>query len=297
MKLEHALGNTWYLEGVELIPLYRVDEKRCILLDCGLLREQEELTAALEEAGLVPVGVLGSHVHVDHWDNAGYLRQRYGARLALPEGEAAITACPELLRSIYGMPPPGLLDRHYAQLHGRVDQTVGPEDGTVDFCGVPFQVIHIPGHSPDQIAIATPDGVCYLADGAFTPDFLAQSKLSYHGNHSLAKVSMEKLRGLNYPLYLAAHRGTAEDIGALVDANLIRLNEMGEEILAQVEGVMTIDQIACRVLDRLRLFTSKEDKAAIYERNIRTFVNELWDQGKLVLEIQHGMLCYRRAGR
>ena len=69
MKLTQVKGNTWVLEGFELIPLYKVDEGHCILLDTGLAQEREELEQALEEAGLTPVGILCSHAHVDHAGN------------------------------------------------------------------------------------------------------------------------------------------------------------------------------------------------------------------------------------
>ena len=36
MKLTQVKGNTWVLEGFELIPLYRLENNTCILLDTGL---------------------------------------------------------------------------------------------------------------------------------------------------------------------------------------------------------------------------------------------------------------------
>ena len=47
MKRIHVKGNTWVLEGMEWIPFYKLDERRCILLDTGLLGEREELEQAL----------------------------------------------------------------------------------------------------------------------------------------------------------------------------------------------------------------------------------------------------------
>ena len=35
MELERVKGNTWVLKSWELIPLYQVDDTRCILLDTG----------------------------------------------------------------------------------------------------------------------------------------------------------------------------------------------------------------------------------------------------------------------
>ena len=90
MNLIQIKGNTWVLEGVEYIPLYKLDESRCVLLDTGLLQEREELEQALGAAGLTPVGVLCSHAHVDHCANNGYLQEKYGAKVALTFPEAGM---------------------------------------------------------------------------------------------------------------------------------------------------------------------------------------------------------------
>ena len=83
MNLTQVKGNTWVIEANQLIPLYKLDEKRCVLLDTGLLEEREELENTLSGAGLTPVGVLCSHAHVDHCANNGYLQGKYGAQVAL----------------------------------------------------------------------------------------------------------------------------------------------------------------------------------------------------------------------
>ena len=57
MELTQVKGNTWVAEGMELIPFYKLDERRCVLLDTGLGEEREELEEALRSAGLTPAGV------------------------------------------------------------------------------------------------------------------------------------------------------------------------------------------------------------------------------------------------
>lgn len=40
MELERVKGNTWVLKSWELIPLYQVDDTRCILLDTGTVDQR-----------------------------------------------------------------------------------------------------------------------------------------------------------------------------------------------------------------------------------------------------------------
>lgn len=92
MNLTQIKGNTWVLEGQEFIPLYRLDERRCVLLDNGLVQEQKELEESLKGAGLVPAGILCSHAHIDHCGNSAYLQRKYGIPEALTAPEAGMCA-------------------------------------------------------------------------------------------------------------------------------------------------------------------------------------------------------------
>ena len=58
MNLTQIKGNTWAIEASELIPLYRLDDSRCVLLDTGLPGERDELDDTLRSARLTPAGVL-----------------------------------------------------------------------------------------------------------------------------------------------------------------------------------------------------------------------------------------------
>ena len=88
MELEQVKGNTWVLKSWELIPLYKLDDHRCVLLDTGLRRQQEDLDTSLRQAGLTPVGVICSHAHIDHMGNLAYLKETYGTQIAMSLGEA-----------------------------------------------------------------------------------------------------------------------------------------------------------------------------------------------------------------
>ena len=190
MELIQAKGDTWYLAAAELIPIYRLEGGRCILLDSGLESEREALSAALDRAGLTPVGVFGSHTHRDHSVNNGWLRERYGTRICLPEGEAVIASTPLMCKQVYAsLSLEGLME-DCGGMVCRADETVGPEDGTAEFLGVPFRVLHAPGHTPDHICTITPDGVCYTADLLRAGPALEPARLPYHYAHAVARASI-----------------------------------------------------------------------------------------------------------
>ena len=77
MKLTQVKGNTWVAEGQELIPLYRMDGDRCILLDTGLESEREELE---ELYALSPADRAVIHLHYYQGYSTGEIAQLLGQR-------------------------------------------------------------------------------------------------------------------------------------------------------------------------------------------------------------------------
>ena len=106
MKLTQVKGNTWVLEGFELIPLYRLDNNKCILLDTGLEQEREDIENTLLEAGLTPAGILCSHAHIDHAGNNRYFQEKYRIPVALTAREAGMCASILSLKCYFLLLPP-----------------------------------------------------------------------------------------------------------------------------------------------------------------------------------------------
>lgn len=293
MELRHVKGDTYCLEANELIPLYRLPGDRCILLDSGYAYEREALCAALDRWGLTPVGVFGSHAHRDHAGNNFYLRQRYGAQVCLPRGEAAICTSLLLYKSVYDTHTPKALEQSYQELVGEVDRAVLPGEDRVEFCGVPLEVIHTPGHTPDHICTVTPDGVCYVGDALLSGQVLETSSLPYHYVFSEAFRSMEKLARTSFGAYIVAHKSVETDIAPVAAANRANIQGCMEEFRALADRPLTSCELAQRILEARKLLTSHENKAALYARGIRTIVEHMVDAGMLGVTTSQGMRYYQ----
>ena len=295
MKLSQVIGNTWVAEGQELIPLYKLGGDRCILLDTGLESEQEELEAALLEAGLTPAGVLCSHAHVDHCANNGYFQQKYGALSALTAPEAGMCCNKLTLKCYFLTLTPDMAEESGGSMLHTPDVIIPARDGLFSFCGAQFRIIYTPGHSAGHISAITPDNVCYAADALLSHELLG-AKLPYNLSQKEAIASREKLRGLGCDAYIMAHRGvcTGAEIDELIDGNqeLIRLRT--EEILELVVRPMTLSQIDQAVCARYQLFTRKPPRSLRFERNVRFFVEYLLDEGQLELTCRRGVAYYCR---
>ena len=293
MKLSQVKGNTWVAEGMELIPFYRLEGGRCVLLDTGLPEEREELEEALLAAGLTPAGVLCSHAHVDHCASNGYFQQKYRIPVALSAPEAAMCLNPLTLRCYFLTLSPATVAGRYACMLHTPDVILPPEDGPVDFAGARFTILHTPGHSAGHICTVTPDNVCYLADAVLSHELLG-AKLPYNLSQAMAMDSREKLRGLPYDTYIMAHHGvcTGEELPHLLDENQSLIRTRAEEIRALIPRPMTLSQIDAAVCAYYQLFTHKPNRALRFERNIRFFVEYLVDRGLLEVRCRGGVARY-----
>ena len=144
MNLRQVKGNTWVLEGLEFIPLYRLDGGRCVLLDTGLAQEREELEQALLDHGLTPAGILCSHAHVDHGGNNRYFQEKYHIPVALTSREAGMCASLLSLKCYFLLLSPDMVEQDAAGLVHTPDVLIPDGDGPFSFAGAEFQILQTP---------------------------------------------------------------------------------------------------------------------------------------------------------
>lgn len=185
MELLHIHKDTWAAVGATaLIPFYRLTDTDIILLDTGIAAsDREGLTALLEEHGLRPKGILCSHAHYDHVGNAAYLRRRYGCPIAMPMIEAAICADTTAFRANYETLTYGTIQSMFPEECFLSDVLISPDIDHLDFCGVRFGLLPLPGHSAGQMGFITPDGTAYLADCLLGPGAAAALQAAHHHAH------------------------------------------------------------------------------------------------------------------
>lgn len=292
MKLTQILGNTWVIEANQFIPLYRLEENRCILLDTGLREEREELEQTLLQAGLTPAGILCSHAHVDHCANNGYLQEKYHIPVALTAPEAGMCSNLLTLKCYMLMLTPNMVERELAALVHTPDCVIPPEDGTFSFLNAEFQIVHTPGHSSGHICTITPDRVCYVADALLSWEMM-QAKLPYCLSHQEAWKSREKLRQLDCDSYIIAHRGVCRSLDKLIDANHELVLRRSGEIKALAQDWRTASQIVQGACQFYKLLSHHPRRALRFERNIRFLIEFLVDRGEFSVEVRDGVTMYR----
>lgn len=299
MQLKQAYGNTWYLDDWQLIPLYKTSETTCVLLDTGFRAQRDDIEKTLAKNGLTPVGILGSHVHVDHSANHRYFQQKYKIPVALSAGEAGIAATALNLQAYYFYmlhPQQPAADDDVSTMLVEADRLIKSSEDAIDFCGARFGIVHTPGHTPDHISIVTPDDVLYLGDAILTGKNISNAKLPYFFNVAASIKAMEKLKGEHHARYLAAHQGVFEDIEPLANECIRDVKACAIRILDAIDCGLTRSEIVITACTVMKMLSTKPRKVAFYERNIHIYVDYLVDTGALKVIVKSGVEYYLKTG-
>ena len=295
MKLTRVKENTYVLEGEELIPLYLLDNGKCILLDTGLLEEREDLENTLLEHGLTPAAVLCSHAHVDHCASNRYFQEKYGTKVWLTPEEAGLCRSLLSLKCYFITLPVSMIREDSACLIHRPDCYYPPEDGEFQVESRTFRVVHTPGHSVGHVSLITPDNVCYAADALLCGEKL-KAKLPYGLSLKMMMDSREKLPGLGCDFYIAAHRGvcTGAEIGELVRRNRELVLSRAQTVKDLLDVPRDLCQVTRLLAQRLELHSHRPRRGLYYERNVHFLLDFLLDLDQVELTVESGVVYYRR---
>ena len=294
MELRHVLGRTWVAEAsTALLPIYRVTDTDIILIDTGYAKlDRAGLTALIEDRGFHLRGIICSHAHFDHSGNVRYLQQRCGAKAAAHIIEAGISVNPDAYRANYVALTYGKSREFFLEECFVADTIIGPEDDFLDFCGVRFGILQLPGHSAGHIGVVTPDNVAYVGDCLIDQQQIDSAKLPTSMFIARDLQSKEFLRRTQYDAYILAHKSVVTDITPLVDSNTAFIHRKAEELLNDLTDGMTFAQWISTFCQRENIRTKNELKFSIIERNFSNFVDWLTDEGRILVRREYCAKTY-----
>ncbi len=296
MELKHIKGNTYAIDAAAgTLVYYKRSEREGILIDTGFARQDREgLVRLFEETGVRPVGIIVSHTHYDHAGNAEYLKGRYGCPIMASLAEAGTAISVMSYRCAYPAMTPREIEDMMADECYSVDEVILPGERVRVFCGVPFGILPLSGHTPGHIGVVTPDQVAYLADTLMGEEAMASSKMPSAVCRADDLKAKRSLRALHCNAYVLAHRGVYEEIGGLIDKNVAMIEERAELVYDCLQGELSEEEWVRAVYRRLEMHSKQAFKCAVCERNMRSFIDYLADGGRVDIERREGVCWYRK---
>jgi glyoxylase-like metal-dependent hydrolase (beta-lactamase superfamily II) len=183
-----------------------------VLVDTGASNKRAELENELNRAGCKPGNldlIVLTHGDFDHTGNAAYLREKFGAKIAMHRDDAAMAEEGDMFSNrssgnwlLRTMAP--VLFR-FPKSH-RFTPDLYIEEGTdLSEFGFDARVLSIPGHSQGSIGILTAGGELFCGD--LLENEKEPALNSIMDNRAAAEGSVEKLKGLQIKTVYPGHGG------------------------------------------------------------------------------------------
>ena len=172
-----------------------------VLIDTGGSNNRQELVQELEKAGCMPGSlklIVITHGDFDHTGNAAYLRNIFGAKIAMHADDVGMV---EQADMFVNRKKPNLLIRMLLPLFSRFGRAerftpdVLLRDGdNLGAYELDARVISIPGHSKGSIAIRTAGGELFCGD--LLENTARPALGSLMDDAAAARLSLDKLQGM-----------------------------------------------------------------------------------------------------
>jgi hydroxyacylglutathione hydrolase len=191
-----------------------------VLIDTGFSSKRAVLDRQLGEAGCQPGNlklVLLTHGDTDHTGNSAFLRQQFGARIAMHEDDSGMAESGDMSLNRRARPDGVSIVGRAIMLFGKLTVLFGGPSRFEGFkpdlyvadgedlsgYGLDARVIHIPGHSKGSIGVLTAGGDLLCGDLLYSlfgpsPHFLVDDSADY-------SASIEKLKSLRIGTVYPGH--------------------------------------------------------------------------------------------
>ena len=181
-----------------------------VLIDTGIKNRRKQLETALIDAGCQPGElklIIITHGHIDHIGNASYLRDKYGAKIAMHRGDVKMVTG----AGMFADAPPSLMIKivgFLMNLTGLGDfETFTPDilledNQSLQEYGLDATVLHTPGHSKGSISILTASGDLFSGD-IFNGS--VEGVTTIVDDPSALDSSVEHLKTLNAESFYSGH--------------------------------------------------------------------------------------------
>ena len=183
----------------------------CLIVDPGNnnARENEKISKTIDQNGLKPVLIVGTHAHVDHLLGVNYLQERYHVAFALHGGDAFMLPQIPLQGRLYGF--------EIAE-SPNMDIDLSKER-TIRFGISELEVLHVPGHSPGHIALFSRESGFVIVGDVLFMGSIGRTDLPGGDYHRLMESILGKILPLGGDVLVYPGHGRPTTVSQEIDRN------------------------------------------------------------------------------
>jgi len=275
--------------GVNIGVIWNEDE--ALLIDTGLDKDSGRKTLrTLEEKDLKLMAIINTHSHADHFGGNAYLVRNTGAKVYAPSVESGIIQNP-LLEPIYlfngANPIHNLHNKFVLAEPSPVDHVI--ESGILSILGFELEIVHLPGHSFNQIGVKFED-VLFCADTVFSERVIEKYRIPVVQDVGTHLKTLSMLRDMECMLFVPAHTSPREDIKSIVDKNLETTRSIIEDIKKLLKEPMTTDMVQSELGKQYGLDLGVVQQYYLIHMTIMAYLGYLYDSKQVEIKIENNLL-------
>lgn len=289
-ELKQIAESTYYIESPAKIGLVKTGEKEVCLIDSGSDKDAgRKVRQILDKNGWALHAIYVTHSNADHIGGCKFLQDRTGCKIYAPGIEQAFTNHTILEPAfLYGGFPPKDL-RHKFLLA----QESCAEALTSDALPEGFAAIPLPGHFFDMVGYRTPDGAVFLADCLSSRETLEKYGIGFLYDVGAYLQTLETVKTMQAEIFVPAHAAATENIAPLAQANIDKVHEIAEKIVAVCAKPLAFEQILQKLFAAYGLAMNWQQYVLVGS-TVRSYLAWLKDTGRLDARFENNMLLWEK---
>lgn len=254
MKLQHIVGNTYYINYPSVVGIYIFRDNNCLLIDSGASRAFGLRTMKILQAeGLKVHSIVNTHFHGDHSGGNQVIQQETNCNIYASRLDKLFLDNPILspfgIYSAYPIEP--LQNKFLMQEPCVVTHEI--ESDIVEINQEIFKIINLSGHTLGQIGIVTPDDVFFVGDAIISDRNLDKFPFLYMANLAYHLETIARLFNTNYPYVILSHDGLLNNWREMLGNNKKQIKLIINIILNNLQEPLSREQVIDKVIQELDL--------------------------------------------
>ena len=182
------------------------DTLEAAVIDAGNMneRENEVLAKFIADNGLKPKYALNTHGHFDHLLGVDFLREKYGAQLAMSSKDEFLLKGASVSAELFGVKADALPEAIDVDLEGKE---------SIKFGNTELKIIPTPGHTPGHVAFFEPESKVLFTGDTLFRESIGRTDLPGGDYSWIMRSIIENILPLGDDVKIYPGHGETSDLG------------------------------------------------------------------------------------
>lgn len=292
-KLNHLIGNTYYIDGPTNCGLYVLGTTRdCVLIDCGTASFGPTILEILNENKLNLKYIICTHSHQDHSGANTFLVEHTGCKVIASKIERAFFRDSKLdIGFLYGGYP---LEEYDSKLMHIDDQK---EIYSLEEIPDGLSSFKLPGHHYGMIGVRTSDDVYFVADTLGSISLVEKQHILLIYDVQGYLNSLDYVESLDGKIIVPSHSEVTTHIKDVIKTNRSQIYEIMDVILDYLDEEHTAEEVCAYIFSYYELNITY-NKYMLIMSTIRSYLSFLSNNQKLGTKfVDNKLVFYKKMNK